>query len=95
MATTWRSAAKSLPDEETLDCQMHGANTRPRLNRSSRRRLGYTDYRDFEQVVRKARMACFNSGQRVEDHFVDSTEMIAIFGNWAARCRKNCRRPTA
>jgi len=40
--------------------------------------LGYTDYRNFEQVVRKARMACFNSGQRVEDHFVDITEMIAI-----------------
>ena len=41
--------------------------------------LGYTDYRNFEQVVRKARMACFNSGQRVEDHFVDITEMVAIF----------------
>ena len=40
--------------------------------------LGYTDYRNFEQVVRKARMACFNSGQRVEDHFVDITEMIEI-----------------
>ncbi len=40
--------------------------------------LGYTDYRNFEQVVRKARMACFNSGQRVEDHFVDITEMIGI-----------------
>ncbi len=23
-------------------------------------------------------MACFNSGQRVEDHFVDITEMIEI-----------------
>jgi len=40
--------------------------------------LGYTDYRNFEQVVRKARMSCFNSGQRVEDHFVDITEMIEI-----------------
>jgi DNA-damage-inducible protein D len=40
--------------------------------------LGYTDYRNFEQVVRKARMACFNSGQRVEDHFVDITEMIEV-----------------
>ena len=39
--------------------------------------LGYTDYRNFEQVVRKARMACFNSAQRVEDHFVDITEMVA------------------
>ena len=46
--------------------------------------LGYTDYRNFEQVVRKARMACFNSGQRVEDHFVDITEMVAI-GSGAQR----------
>ncbi len=40
--------------------------------------LGYADYRNFEQVIGKARMACFNSGQRVEDHFVDITEMIEI-----------------
>jgi len=40
--------------------------------------LGYADYRNFEQVIQKARMACFNSGQRVEDHFVDITEMIEI-----------------
>ena len=40
--------------------------------------LGYADYRNFEQVIQKARMACFNSGQRIEDHFVDVTEMIEI-----------------
>src|SRR3989338_4664335 len=40
--------------------------------------LGYTDYRNFEQVIHKARTACFNSGQRIEDHFVDITEMIEI-----------------
>ena len=40
--------------------------------------LDYTDYRNFEQVVQKARVACFNSGQRVDDHFVDITEMITI-----------------
>ena len=40
--------------------------------------LHYTDYRNFEQVVQKARMACFNGGQRIEDHFVDITEMIEI-----------------
>ena len=40
--------------------------------------LGYTDYRNFEQVVEKAKIACFNSGQRVDDHFVDITEMIEI-----------------
>ncbi len=40
--------------------------------------LGYTDYRNFEQVVGKAQLACFNSGHRIEDHFVDITEMIEI-----------------
>ena len=40
--------------------------------------LGYTDYRNFEAVIEKARTACFNSGQRVEDHFVEITEMIEI-----------------
>src|ERR1019366_2000967 len=40
--------------------------------------LGYTDYRNFEQVVEKARLACFNSGKRFDDHFVDITEMVEI-----------------
>ena len=46
--------------------------------------LGYTDYRNFEQVIQKARMACFNSGQRIEDHFVDVTDMVSI-GSGATR----------
>jgi DNA-damage-inducible protein D len=46
--------------------------------------LGYTDYRNFEQVIQKARTACFNSGQRIEDHFVDVTEMVDI-GSGAQR----------
>lgn len=40
--------------------------------------LGYTDYRNFESVIEKAKLACFNSGHRMEDHFVDLTEMIEI-----------------
>jgi len=40
--------------------------------------LGYSDYRNFEQVIKKARTACFNSGQRIEDHFVEITEMVSI-----------------
>jgi DNA-damage-inducible protein D len=38
--------------------------------------LGYSDYRNFEQVIKKAKKACFNSGHRIEDHFVDITEMV-------------------
>ena len=46
--------------------------------------LGYTDYRNFEQVIQKARMACFNSGQRIEDHFVNINDMVSI-GSGAMR----------
>ncbi|HON91172.1 MAG: hypothetical protein KBI32_06970 [Phycisphaerae bacterium] len=38
--------------------------------------LGYADYHNFEQVMKRAKTACFNSGQRIEDHFVEITEMI-------------------
>jgi len=40
--------------------------------------LGYENYRNFEGVVEKAKMACLNSGIRIEDHFVDVDEMIEI-----------------
>lgn len=40
--------------------------------------LGYGDYRNFEGVIEKAKLSCFNSGHRIEDHFVDVTEMIGI-----------------
>jgi hypothetical protein len=64
-------------------------------SRDFARVLDYSDYRNFEQVIAKARTACFNSGQRIDDHFVDVTEMVEVntpggvnyfhFGN-------NCRR---
>lgn len=47
-------------------------------SRDFARLLGYVNYRHFQAVVEKARTACFNSGQRVEDHFVGIDEMIEI-----------------
>jgi DNA-damage-inducible protein D len=46
--------------------------------------LDYSDYRNFEQVIAKACTACFNSGQRIDDHFVDVTEMVDL-GSGAKR----------
>jgi DNA-damage-inducible protein D len=46
--------------------------------------LGYVNYRHFLAVIEKARTACFNSGQRVEDHFVGIDEMVVI-GSGAQR----------
>jgi len=46
--------------------------------------LDYGDYRNFEGVIEKAKLSCFNSGHRIEDHFVDVTEMV-IIGSGAQR----------
>ena len=40
--------------------------------------LGYVNYRHFETVIAKAKTACINSGQQVEDHFVGSDQLIEI-----------------
>ncbi len=53
-------------------------------SRDFARVLGYVNYRHFLGVIEKARTACFNSGQRLEDHFVDITEMVGI-GSGAQR----------
>ena len=46
--------------------------------------LGYTDYRNFDAVVLRARTACQNSGNSPSDHFVEITEMVEI-GSGAKR----------
>jgi len=46
--------------------------------------LEYIQYRNFEIVIDKAKTACFNSGQRIEDHFVNAVETIEV-GNNAQR----------
>lgn len=40
--------------------------------------LGYSDLRNYLAMLDKARLACLNSGQAIEDHFVDITEMIQV-----------------
>ncbi|HTW90459.1 MAG TPA: DNA damage-inducible protein D [bacterium] len=49
--------------------------------------LDYTQYRNFEAVVAKAKLACFNSGHRIEDHFADVSKMVDI-GSGAQRAIK-------
>ena len=52
--------------------------------------LDYSEYRHFLPVVNRAREACQNSGQRVEDHFEDVLEMVEI-GSSARRPLPNVR----
>ena len=50
--------------------------------------LGYNDYDHFKKVViEKAKLACFNSGHNIDDHFRDVSEMVEI-GSWATRSIK-------
>jgi len=46
--------------------------------------LEYTEYRHFLPVIDKAKAACRNSGQHIEDHFEDILEMVVI-GSGAER----------
>lgn len=46
--------------------------------------LEYQDWRNFMQVVDKARLACGQSGRPVDDHFGDVTKMVPI-GSGAQR----------
>ena len=57
--------------------------------------LEYTQYRNFEAVIEKAKLACFNSGHRIEDHFADVSKMVEIGKGWhraTITLRFNCRR---
>jgi DNA-damage-inducible protein D len=38
--------------------------------------LNYTDFRNFQSVINKAKESCRNSGQQVEQHIVDFNEVL-------------------
>lgn len=40
--------------------------------------LGYTQWRDFETVVDKAKVACEKAGRTVTNHFADVSKMVEI-----------------
>ena len=43
--------------------------------------LGYSEWRNFQNVINKAKDACKNSGNSVQDHFVDINKMVGIGSN--------------
>jgi DNA-damage-inducible protein D len=40
--------------------------------------LGYDEWRNFENVINKAKEVCKNSGQDIADHFVDINKTIPM-----------------
>lgn len=46
--------------------------------------LGYKLWQNFTKVIDKAKEACANVGQQVEDHFIDVNKMVVI-GSGAER----------
>ena len=50
--------------------------------------LDYTEWRKFENVIRKAKEACENTGISVSEHFVDADKMVEI-GSGAKRKQKD------
>ena len=50
--------------------------------------LGYTKWDNLIQVIDKAKIACSNSGQAVEDHFADVGKMVDI-GSGTKRPHQN------
>ena len=53
-------------------------------SRDLAKELEYPDYRKFLNVIEKAKVACENSGQVINNHFVHMDEMVAI-GSGAER----------
>ena len=54
------------------------------LARDVQHLLGYTEWRNFGQVISKAKTACEVSGHRVADHFVGVNKMVRCCTNPAS-----------
>lgn len=54
------------------------------LARDLQNLLGYAQWKNFEQVIGKAKTACANSGYAVGDHFADVGKMVDV-GSGAQR----------
>ena len=46
--------------------------------RDLQRLLDYDEWRNFINVIKKAKIACKNSGQSIEDHFVEVNKKVNL-----------------
>ena len=40
--------------------------------------VGYKDFRNFKGLVEKAQKLCVENNAKIEDHFVEATEMVGL-----------------
>ena len=60
------------------DCAHQNQEAEFWLARELQELLGYSEWRNFQAVISKAKIACENAGQAVTDHFVDVNKMVDI-----------------
>jgi DNA-damage-inducible protein D len=48
------------------------------LARELQELLGYTDWRNFSNEIKKAKKSCETTGEAVSNHFVDGNKMIEL-----------------
>jgi DNA-damage-inducible protein D len=68
---THHQTFESLKQEEEDGCEFWSA-------RKLAKSLEYNEYRNFINVIEKAKEACLNSQHNIVDHFVDVTEMVDV-----------------
>ena len=73
---------KEIVQELTLTFEGHAQQTEAGveywLARDIQHLLGYTEWRNFQNVVSKAKTACEVSGHAIQDHFVDVNKMVVF-----------------
>ncbi len=52
--------------------------------------IGYKDYRNFKGIIEKDQQLCRDNGAKVDDHFVECTEMVEV-GSGANRALSSYR----
>ena len=55
--------------------------------------LGYSEWRNFNKVILKAKTSCEASGNLISDHFVDVNKMVDL-GSGSVRLMTSCSQTT-
>jgi DNA-damage-inducible protein D len=88
MAMTIEKAVITFLNKKFEDCAFEYNGVECWSARELQVLLEYTDWRNFELVIDKAKLACKHAGNLIENHFVDANKMVRI-GSGAERETKD------